>query len=161
LNSFKTTVANSQERNANAYGVLKLTLHPSSYDWKFVPVAGQTYADSGSDSCSPDGTTPPDTTPPRVQSTVPGATTGGAPGANITATFSEAMNANSINGTTFKLMKAGTTNLIGAVVSYDATAKKAILNPRTLTSSSEPSTRLWSLPGRRTWRATDSTRTAA
>jgi hypothetical protein len=39
------------------------------------------------------------------------------------------MNANSINGTTVKLMKAGTTNLIGAVVSYDATAKKAILNP--------------------------------
>jgi hypothetical protein len=39
------------------------------------------------------------------------------------------MNANSINGTTVKLMKAGTTNLMGAVVSYDATAKKAILNP--------------------------------
>jgi acid phosphatase type 7 len=61
LNSFKTTVAISQVRNANAYGVLKLTLHPSSYDWKFVPVAGQTYTDSGSDSCSPGGTTPPPT----------------------------------------------------------------------------------------------------
>jgi hypothetical protein len=130
LNSFKTTVANSQVRNASTYGVLKLTLHPSSYDWKFVPVAGQTYTDSGSDSCSPDGTRLPDTTPPRVQSTFPGANaTGVAPGANITATFSEAMNANSINGTTVKLMKAGTTNLMGAVVSYDATAKKAILNP--------------------------------
>jgi hypothetical protein len=130
LNSFKTTVANSQERNANAYGVLKLTLHPSSYDWKFVPVAGQTYTDSGSDSCSPGGTTPPDTTPPRVQSTVPTANaTGVAPGANITATFSEAMRTNSINGTTFKLFRAGTTTAIGAVVSYDATAKKAILNP--------------------------------
>ena len=130
LNSFKTTVANSQERNANAYGVLKLTLHPSSYDWKFVPVAGQTYADSGSDSCSPDGTTPPDTTPPRVQSTVPTANaTGVAPGANITATFSEAMRTNSINGTTVKLFRAGTTTAIGSVVSYDATAKKAILNP--------------------------------
>ena len=130
LNSFKTTVANSQVRNASTYGVLKLTLHPSSYDWEFVPVAGQSYTDSGSDSCSPDGTTLPDTTPPRVQSTFPGANaTGVAPGANITATFSEAMNANSINGTTVKLMKAGTTNLMGAVVSYDATAKKAILNP--------------------------------
>jgi hypothetical protein len=130
LNSFKTTVANSQERNANAYGVLKLTLHPSSYDWKFVPVAGQTYTDSGSDSCSPGGTTPPDTTPPRVQSTVPTANaTGVAPGANITATFSETMNANTIDGSTFKLMKAGTTTAISAVVSYDATANKAILNP--------------------------------
>jgi hypothetical protein len=66
LNSFKTSVANSQERNANAYGVLKLTLHPSSFDWKFVPVAGQTYTDSGSDSCSPDSTTPP--TPRRLGS---------------------------------------------------------------------------------------------
>src|SRR5215211_1734561 len=71
-----------------------------------------------------------ETTPPRVTSTVPKATaTGVAPGANITATFSEDMNASSINGTTFKLFKAGTTTLIGAVVNYDATAKKAILNP--------------------------------
>jgi subtilisin family serine protease len=78
-----------------------------------------------------------ETTPPRVTSTVPKATaTGVAPGANITATFSEAMDAvttdgdpSTIDGTTFKLFKAGTTNLIGAVVTYDATAKKAILNP--------------------------------
>jgi hypothetical protein len=34
-----------------------------------------------------------------------------------------------INGTTFKLFKAGTTTVIGAVVTYDATANKAILNP--------------------------------
>src|SRR5215211_4181477 len=71
-----------------------------------------------------------ETTSPRVTSTVPKATAKGvAPGANITATFSEDMNASSINGTTFKLFKAGTTTLIGAVVNYDATAKKAILNP--------------------------------
>jgi subtilisin family serine protease len=78
-----------------------------------------------------------DTTSPRVTSTVPKATaTGVAPGANITATFSEAMDAvttdgdpNTINGSTFKLFKAGTTNLIPAVVTYDASAKKAILNP--------------------------------
>jgi hypothetical protein len=71
-----------------------------------------------------------DTTPPKVTSTVPKATaTGVAPGVNITATFSEAMDASTINSTTFKLFKAGTTNLIPAVVTYDATAKKAILNP--------------------------------
>jgi len=39
------------------------------------------------------------------------------------------MRTNSINGTTVKLFRAGTTTAIGAVVSYDATAKKAILNP--------------------------------
>ena len=56
LNSFKTTVANSQVRKANAYGVLKLTLHPTSYDWQFVTAPGGTVADSsyplpGSGSC--------------------------------------------------------------------------------------------------------------
>jgi hypothetical protein len=44
-------------------------------------------------------------------------------------TFSEDMMSSSINGTTFKLMKAGTTTAIGAVVSYDPTTKKATLNP--------------------------------
>ena len=34
-----------------------------------------------------------------------------------------------MNGTTFKLIKAETTNLIRAVVSYNSTANKAILNP--------------------------------
>jgi subtilisin family serine protease len=71
-----------------------------------------------------------ETTPPRVTSTVPKATaTGVARGVNITATFSEDMDAGTINGTTFKLFKAGTTNLIPAVVTYDPTAKKATLNP--------------------------------
>ena len=45
-----TTAANSQAFGTT-YGVLKLTLHPASYDWQFIPVAGQTYTDSGSGSC--------------------------------------------------------------------------------------------------------------
>ena len=32
---------------ASAYGVLKLTLHPASFDFSFVPEARQTYSDSG------------------------------------------------------------------------------------------------------------------
>jgi hypothetical protein len=52
LNTFtKKGVANSQVRLANAYGVLKLTLHPSSYEWQFVTAPGGTVADSGSGSC--------------------------------------------------------------------------------------------------------------
>jgi hypothetical protein len=81
-----------------------------------------------------------DTTPPRVtNTTVPAANaTGVAPGANVTATFSEAMDASptatdgdpsTITGTTFKLTKAGTTTAIGAVRSYNATSNKATLNP--------------------------------
>jgi|SRR5215218_828278 len=47
LNAFNTTImANSEVREASTYGVLKLTLHPNSYDWEFVPVAGQSFTDS-------------------------------------------------------------------------------------------------------------------
>jgi hypothetical protein len=49
--SFGTIRANSQVRNSDTFGVLKLTLHPTSYDWQFVPEAGKTFSDSGSASC--------------------------------------------------------------------------------------------------------------
>jgi hypothetical protein len=44
-------IANSEVRNAVTYGVLKLTLHPASYDWKFVPESGASFNDSGSEAC--------------------------------------------------------------------------------------------------------------
>jgi len=83
--------------------------------------------------------TPADTTPPKVlNSTTPAnGATKIAPGVNIAAPFTEAMDASTtdgdastINDTTVKLFRAGTTTVIGAVVSYDATADKAILNPK-------------------------------
>ena len=42
---------NSQVRNANTFGVLKLTLYSGSYDWRFIPTAGRTFRDSGHGSC--------------------------------------------------------------------------------------------------------------
>ncbi len=42
---------NSEARNNNTWGVLKLTLHPDRYDWEFVPAAGKMYTDSGSAAC--------------------------------------------------------------------------------------------------------------
>jgi hypothetical protein len=51
IRSFGTIKPNSEVRNADTSGVLKLTLHPSSYEWNFVPVAGQTFTDSGTTSC--------------------------------------------------------------------------------------------------------------
>jgi hypothetical protein len=42
---------NSQVRNNTTHGVLKFTLHPTSYDWVFIPIAGQTFTDSGSTPC--------------------------------------------------------------------------------------------------------------
>lgn len=49
--SFGAPKPNSEVQNGDTYGVLKLTLHASGYDWQFIPVAGQTFTDSGSDSC--------------------------------------------------------------------------------------------------------------
>jgi len=42
---------NSEVRNADAFGVLKLTLHEKGYEWEFIPEAGKTFTDSGSGSC--------------------------------------------------------------------------------------------------------------
>ena len=66
LHRFNSPIANSEARNDNTFGVLKLTLHPMSYDWQFIPVAGQTFTDAGSASCTPaDASSPtPTKTPP-------------------------------------------------------------------------------------------------
>jgi calcineurin-like phosphoesterase family protein len=42
---------NSRVRNANTFGILKLTLRPFGYDWNFVPEAEGTFTDSGKGSC--------------------------------------------------------------------------------------------------------------
>jgi hypothetical protein len=42
---------NSEVRNSDTYGVLRLTLSPGTYGWKFVPVEGKTFTDSGRQSC--------------------------------------------------------------------------------------------------------------
>jgi acid phosphatase type 7 len=43
--------ANSVVRNDTTFGVLELTLHPGSYDWKFVPSGGATFRDAGTAAC--------------------------------------------------------------------------------------------------------------
>ena len=48
---FNAPIANSEVRNADSHGVLELTLHAASYDWRFVPVAGASFTDAGSASC--------------------------------------------------------------------------------------------------------------
>ena len=41
----------SQVRNDNTFGLLALTLRPTTYDWQFVPEAGKTFTDAGSGTC--------------------------------------------------------------------------------------------------------------
>ncbi len=48
----------TEVRNDNTLGVIKFTLHPTSYDWQFVPVAGGTFTDSGSEPCRTSGPAP-------------------------------------------------------------------------------------------------------
>jgi len=42
---------NSEVRQATTYGVLKLTLHATGYDWEFLPAAGSAFTDVGSGTC--------------------------------------------------------------------------------------------------------------
>jgi hypothetical protein len=56
-NGMGTQQPNSEVYDASSYGVLELTLHPASYDWRFLPVAdgvepaGGSFTDSGSANC--------------------------------------------------------------------------------------------------------------
>jgi len=44
-------IANSEVRNTDTYGVIKLTLTPGHYAWQFIPEEGKTFADAGSGEC--------------------------------------------------------------------------------------------------------------
>jgi hypothetical protein len=63
LRAVGSGIANSEVRNGVTNGVLKLTLHAGSYDWQFVPVAGQTFTDSGTAACVGGSVAPPTATP--------------------------------------------------------------------------------------------------
>jgi PKD repeat protein len=58
LYGFGTPRTNSEKRIAG-FGVLDLTLRPGGYSWRFIPIAGSTAEDSGSEECS--GGRPPST----------------------------------------------------------------------------------------------------
>lgn len=42
---------NSEVRDNRSYGVLKLTLEPDSYEWEFIPIAGDSFTDQGRGPC--------------------------------------------------------------------------------------------------------------
>jgi acid phosphatase type 7 len=67
--------AHSETAQNDTFGVLFVTLRPTSYDWRFVPEAGKTYTDTGSAACHtaggplpppPPPPPPPDATPPVI-----------------------------------------------------------------------------------------------
>jgi hypothetical protein len=51
LTSWGPPAANSEVKDNDTFGVLKLTLRANSYDWEFVPIPGKSFTDSGSTAC--------------------------------------------------------------------------------------------------------------
>jgi hypothetical protein len=74
--------------------------------------------------------TGPDITPPLVASVLPAdLSTNVNINATITAVFNEAMNASSINSSTFELRNASSNGLVAATLIYNAATKTATLTP--------------------------------
>ena len=69
--SFSNTVANSEVRNSMTYGVLRMTLHATSYDWQFVPESGASFSDAGSEACVGAGSGGPTPSPGATSSSPP------------------------------------------------------------------------------------------
>lgn len=51
LRDFAVVRANSEVRDNSSFGVLRMTLKPAGYEWRFVPAPPGTLADSGSGVC--------------------------------------------------------------------------------------------------------------
>jgi hypothetical protein len=52
LEGFVTIQPNSERRYVEGWGVLRMTLSPGKYGWKFLPVLGAASADTGSANCT-------------------------------------------------------------------------------------------------------------
>jgi hypothetical protein len=52
LLSMPPSLAANSERIGISYGLLRLVLHPDSYDWQFLPAPGGTFTDGGHGDCS-------------------------------------------------------------------------------------------------------------
>jgi hypothetical protein len=128
------------------FGVIKVDLDAGSYRWAFIAVDGSangTVMDSSSDVYGPGGSEQchgapgsADTTPPTVKTISPGNGGSDVPiESKVEATFDKAMDANTINGSTFTLTKpdgpdADTSpDAVSGAVTYDSTLKKATLTP--------------------------------
>jgi predicted phosphohydrolase len=59
LGTLRRPAPNSEVRNDQTFGVLKLTLGGGRYAWEFVPAAGGTFRDAGSAVCRPARSTSP------------------------------------------------------------------------------------------------------
>ena len=83
-----------------------------------------------------ENTAGPDTTPPTITARSPASDASGvATDANVTATFNEPMDPTTINGTNFELRDPANA-LVPATVTYNATLRRAILDPNSALQNS-------------------------
>jgi len=73
LSGLGTRPDNSEVVNNDTFGVIRITLHPSSYDWQFVPTDAGGFTDSGSRACFGNGA-PPAAPPPAPAPVTPPST---------------------------------------------------------------------------------------
>ena len=71
-----TPQPNSAARINDAHGVLKLVLHPTGYDWEFLPIPGKTSTDSGGRELPRPRRPPPPLPPAAHAAAAPGARPG-------------------------------------------------------------------------------------
>ena len=130
LYSFPTIQPNSQVRNNTTWGVLKLTLHATSYDWQFVPIAGQTFTDSGTANCVGSGSAPTATRTP---------TSGPAPTATRTPTrtptsvssdtiFADSFESGNLSAWSSSLTDAGDLSVTGAAAMVSSNGMRAVID---------------------------------
>lgn len=105
---------NSVIRGDN-FGVIKFTLKDGSYDWQFIPIAGQTFTDAGSASChdAPGGLSGALSTIAASPTTI----LKGGPTSTLTVTAKDA-NGNPVAGAFVTLGATGTGNTLTQPATY-------------------------------------------
>ena len=123
---FTAALPNEQVRQNSTFGVMKLVLHATSYDWQFLPVAGSTWTDSGTATChnaapaAPTGVTVSGTpTTSQVPLSWAPSTSSGVSGYRVYRNGASApLNSSLITGTSF----TDTTVAAGTSYTYTVTA---------------------------------------
>lgn len=136
LYSFTSNQPNSQVRNNTTYGVLKLTLHSTSYDWRFIPIAGQNFTDSGSANCVGSGSAPTATRTP-TSGPAPTATRTSTPGPTATRTltpsssdliFADSFESGNFSAWTSNTTDSGDLSVSGAAALIGSNGLRAVID---------------------------------
>ena len=128
--AFGTPRPTSQVRATQTWGVLKFTLHSTSYDWQFIPITGQTFTDAGTTACHTKGSVASVAMSPTAASVSVGST------AQLTATPLDAGG----NPLTDRVVTWASNNTAVATVSASGLVTGVAAGSATITATSEGKT---------------------